>query len=78
LLASQAFLKVSKETEIIGPQTGHWFRHYGWGILPEVAPSNFYLFGTHKKNLANKKFASDGDVKQAVNFWLQKLDNDLL
>jgi hypothetical protein len=31
-----------------------------------------------KKNLANKKFLADGDVKQAISFLLQKLDNDLL
>jgi hypothetical protein len=31
-----------------------------------------------KKYLANKKFTADGDVKQAVSFWLQKLENDLL
>jgi hypothetical protein len=70
LLVSQVFLKGSNEIEIIGPQTGYWFRHYGWGIFPEVAPSDFHLFGTVKKNLANKQFAADGDVKQAVSFWL--------
>ena len=78
LLASQVFLKGSKEIEIFGPQTGYWFQHYGWGILPEVAPSNFHPFGTLKRKLAKKRFAADSDVKQAVGFWLQKHDNNLL
>ena len=35
---------------------------------------DFHLFGPFKKHLPDKQFAADTDVKQAVTFWLQKLN----
>jgi hypothetical protein len=45
---------------------------------PSLKPSDVQLFGVLKKHLADKRFAIDADVKQAVTYWLQRLDNDLL
>jgi hypothetical protein len=33
--------------------------------------SKFQLFGFHKKQLADKRFAIDADVKQAATSWPQ-------
>jgi hypothetical protein len=39
---------------------------------------SFYFFGSRRKHLAGKHFATDADVKQAVTYWLQTLDTDVL
>jgi hypothetical protein len=39
-------------------------------------PSDFQIYGPRKKHLAGKRFAADGDVKQAVASCLQALDSD--
>jgi hypothetical protein len=38
-----------------------------------LAPSDFRLFGSLMKHLTNKRFATEGDVKQAVTYWPQTL-----
>jgi histone-lysine N-methyltransferase SETMAR len=43
---------------------------------PDIAPSDFYLFGFLKKHLTGKQFATDADMKQAVTSCLQILDTD--
>jgi histone-lysine N-methyltransferase SETMAR len=55
---------------------------YNWEVLdhppysPDLAPSDFHLFGPLKKQLGGRQFATDGEVQQAVMSWLQALDTD--
>jgi hypothetical protein len=44
--------------------------------FPELAPSDFNLFGPLRKHLGGRRFATDGDVQQAVMSSLQALDTD--
>lgn len=49
---------------------------FGWEVLqhppysPDLAPSDFHLFGPMKKFLAGQRFATDAEVKSAVRKWL--------
>jgi hypothetical protein len=58
-------------------------RRYNWEVLdhapysPDLAPSDFHLFGPLKKHLGGRRFATDGEVQQAVMSWLQALDAEL-
>jgi histone-lysine N-methyltransferase SETMAR len=38
---------------------------------PDLAPSDFYLFGPLKEALRGKRFSGDDDVKAAVHQWLR-------
>jgi hypothetical protein len=55
---------------------------YNWEVLdhppyiPDLALSDFHLFGPLKKRLGGRRFATDGEVQQAVMSWLQALDTD--
>jgi hypothetical protein len=57
-------------------------RRYNWEVLdhppysPDLAPSDCHLFGPLKKHLGGRRFATDGEVQQAVMSWLQALDTD--
>jgi hypothetical protein len=57
-------------------------QRYNWEVLdhppysPDLAPSDFHLFGSLKKHLGGRRFATDGEVQQAVMSWLQALDTD--
>jgi hypothetical protein len=59
-------------------------RRYNWEVLdhppyiPDLAPSDFYLLGPLKKHLGWRRFATDGEVQQAVMSWLQALYTDFL
>ena len=50
---------------------------FGWTTIshspysPDLAPSDFYLFGTLKKSLRGRNFSSDEEVKIAVRKWLK-------
>jgi histone-lysine N-methyltransferase SETMAR len=52
----------------------------GWEILkhpthsPDLAPSNFHLFGKLKEQLSWKRFASDQEVENETRNWLTNLD----
>jgi hypothetical protein len=51
-----------------------------WEILehplhnPDLAPSDFHLFGKLKENLPRKTFASDQEVENETRNWLTNLD----
>jgi hypothetical protein len=36
---------------------------------PDLAPSDYYLFGMLKKALQGRRFHSDDEVKKTVHFW---------
>ena len=48
-----------------------------WEVLvhpaysPDLAPSDFHLFGPLKNALRGRRFASDDEVKEAVHDWLR-------
>ena len=52
----------------------------GWAVLPhspyspDLAPSDFYLFGPLKDFLRGQRFDSDDDVKAAVRSWLRQCE----
>jgi hypothetical protein len=57
-------------------------RRYNWEVLdhflysPDLAPSDFHLFGPLKNHLGGRRFATDVEVQQAAMSWLQALDTD--
>jgi hypothetical protein len=63
-------------------RTRELLRRYNWEVLnhppysPDLAPSDFHLFGPSKKHLGGRRFATDGEVQQAVMSWLQALETD--
>jgi hypothetical protein len=56
--------------------------HYNWEVLdhppcsPDLALSDFHLFGPLKNHLGGRQFATNSEVQQAVMSWLQALDAD--
>jgi hypothetical protein len=57
-------------------------QRYNWEVLyhppysPDLAPSNFLLFGPLKKHLGGRRFTTKGEVQQAVMSSLHALDTD--
>jgi [histone H3]-lysine36 N-dimethyltransferase SETMAR len=57
-----------------------WLNHYNWEVLdhpshsPDLAPSDFHLFGPLKRALSGKHFSSDDELKDAVLQFLMQLD----
>ncbi|GFS06993.1 histone-lysine N-methyltransferase SETMAR [Elysia marginata] len=57
-----------------------WLEKYGWEILPhpphspDLAPSDYHLFGPLKRELARKRFDDDEELVDHVRKWLQNLD----
>ncbi|GFS19423.1 histone-lysine N-methyltransferase SETMAR [Elysia marginata] len=60
--------------------TQGWLEKYGWEILPhppqspDLAPSDYHLFGPLKRELAGKSFDDDEELVDHVRKWLQNLD----
>ena len=54
----------------------------GWTVLPhpayspDLAPSDFHLFGPLKDYLRDQRFADDEAVKLAVNAWVRQCSSD--
>ena len=52
-------------------------RQLNWEILdhpayiPDLAPSDFHLFGPLKNAVSGRRFAADDEVKEAVHDWLR-------
>jgi hypothetical protein len=73
--------------DITGPHTASricdWLRHFSWegwfthNKLVLIIFIDLYCFVPLKKYTADKGFATDTDVKQAVMSWLQTLVTDL-
>jgi histone-lysine N-methyltransferase SETMAR len=67
---------------IMANRTRELLRRYNWEVLehppysPDLATSDFHLFGPLKKHLGGRRFATDSKVQQAVISWLQVLDTD--
>ena len=54
----------------------------GWTVLPhppyspDLAPSDFFLFGPLKDFLRGQKFNDDDEVKTAVRSWIRQCEAD--
>ena len=63
-------------------RTHNFLECLGWIIfshpayLPDLAPSDFWLFPILKKFLGGKHFSSDVEVKKAVNKFFRKCSNE--
>ena len=58
---------------VVSDQIASW----GWQVLkhppysPDLAPSDYHLFGPLKRGLAGQHFGNDNEVKEAVRQWLR-------
>ena len=63
-------------------RTTEWLQRYGWEVLPhpahspDLAPSDYYLFGPLKRHLGGKRFDERDDLVEELNSWFSSLDAD--
>ena len=63
-------------------QTVQTINNLGWELLPhpsyspDLAPSDFHLFGPLKEFTRGTKFESDDEVKSVVSEWLRHQSKD--
>ncbi|GFN73735.1 histone-lysine N-methyltransferase SETMAR [Plakobranchus ocellatus] len=61
-------------------RTKEWLERQRWDIIlhpahsPDLAPSNFHLFGPLKRHLGGKKFEDEDELIGEVRDWFSKLD----
>ena len=79
-LTNGVILQHDNATPHTARQTQSWIEKYGWEILPhpphspDLAPSDFHLFGPLKRELAGKRFDDNDELVDHVRQWLQSLD----
>ncbi|GFN97013.1 histone-lysine N-methyltransferase SETMAR [Plakobranchus ocellatus] len=62
--------------------TQQWLQRYGWEIFPhpahspDLAPSDFHLFGTLKRHLGGMAFETEDDLISELRNWFDNLDVD--
>ncbi|GFN95521.1 histone-lysine N-methyltransferase SETMAR [Plakobranchus ocellatus] len=62
--------------------TQQWLQRYGWEILPhpahspDLAPSDFHLFGPLKRYLGGMAFETEDDLISELRNWFDNLDVD--
>ncbi|GFO42756.1 histidine ammonia-lyase [Plakobranchus ocellatus] len=62
--------------------TQQWLQRYGWEILPhpahspDLAPSDFHLFGLLKRHLGGMAFETEDDLISELRNWFDNLDVD--
>jgi hypothetical protein len=64
-------------------QTCDFLWRYGWEVMdrhpysPDLVPRNLHLLEPFSEQLTGKQFATEANIQQAVNSWLEKiLDTD--
>ncbi|GFN79339.1 histone-lysine N-methyltransferase SETMAR [Plakobranchus ocellatus] len=63
--------------------TQQWLQRYGWEILPHpahspnLAPSDFHLFGPLKRHLGGMAFETEDDLISELRNWFDNLDVDV-
>ncbi|GFN94047.1 histone-lysine N-methyltransferase SETMAR [Plakobranchus ocellatus] len=77
---------VTKSSKCRGPLlnnlTQQWLQRYGWEILPhpahspDLAPSDFHLFGPLKRHLGGMAFETEDDLISELRNWFDNLDVD--
>ncbi|GFN77865.1 histone-lysine N-methyltransferase SETMAR [Plakobranchus ocellatus] len=66
----------------VKPYTEQWLQRYGWIILPhpahspDLAPSDFHLFGPLKRHLGGMAFETEDDLISELRNWFDNLDVD--
>ncbi|GFN74519.1 histone-lysine N-methyltransferase SETMAR [Plakobranchus ocellatus] len=72
--------KLSFNTTVQPPtRTKEWLERYKWDITahpahsPDLAPSDFHLFGPLKRHLVVKKFEDEDELIGEVRDWFSKL-----
>ena len=61
-------------------RTKEWVERYRWEIVPhpahspDLAPSDFHLFGPLKRHLGGKKFEDEEELIGEVRDWFAKFD----
>ncbi|GFO34032.1 histone-lysine N-methyltransferase SETMAR [Plakobranchus ocellatus] len=64
------------------PHSANLTQHYSWEILPhpahcpDLAPSDFHLFGPFKRHLGGMAFETEDDLISELRNWFDKLDVD--
>ena len=80
LLRSGLVLQHDNATPHTAKRTKEWLERYRWEILPhpahspDLAPSDFYLFGPLKRHLGGKQFEDEEELVSEVRDWFSKLD----
>ena len=63
-------------------KTVEWLQKYNWEVLehpaysPDLAPSDYHLFGPLKRELSGKRFTTDSELKDAVLQFFSQRDED--
>ena len=80
-MTSFGIFKILLQHDNARPQTSLKFREvissFGWTTIshtpyfPDLAPSDFHLFGPLKESLMGQHFSSDEEIKTAVKKWLK-------
>ena len=79
-MTNRVILQHDNATPHTARVTQGWLEKYGWEILPhpphspDLAPSDYHLFGPLKRELAGKRFDDDEELVDHVRKWLQNLD----
>ena len=71
-LTSGVLLQHDNATPHTANATQDWIRRFGWEVLPhpshspDLAPSDYHLFGPMKRHLSGQRFTGDDDLVEAV------------
>ncbi|GFN99454.1 histone-lysine N-methyltransferase SETMAR [Plakobranchus ocellatus] len=82
LLRRGAVLQHHNATPHSANLTQQWLQHYGWEILPhpahspDLASSEFHLFGPLKRHLGGMAFETEDDLISELRNWFDNLDVD--
>ena len=83
-LSKGVILQHDNATPHTAKRTQDWLKRYNWETLPhpphspDLAPSDFHLFGPLKRHLAGQRFEDDDDLIEEVTSWLRSLDEKFL
>ncbi|GFO11594.1 histone-lysine N-methyltransferase SETMAR [Plakobranchus ocellatus] len=75
-------ITVMETSEMRTIKNSEWLQRYGWEILPhpahspDLAPSDFHLFGTLKRHLGGMAFETEDDRISELRNWFDNLDVD--
>ncbi|GFN91489.1 histone-lysine N-methyltransferase SETMAR [Plakobranchus ocellatus] len=82
LLRRDVVLQHDNATPHSANLTQQWLQRYSWEILPhpahspDLAPSDFHLFGPLKRHLGGMAFETEDDLISELRNWFDNLDVD--
>ncbi|GFO06706.1 histone-lysine N-methyltransferase SETMAR [Plakobranchus ocellatus] len=71
--ATNCFFKVVKSVAVSGCERCDPLRHFATG--PDLAPSDFHLFGPLKRRLGGMAFKTEDDLISELRNWFDNLDD---